>query len=126
MKQIDLMDASPALAELKDVAIPVPGTYDPNSNLIYVQGMGEVLPIIESKQRPRRLFVRGSDGTELRTIRSGPYVSSANLARPSDSHITVPPKFPVVDTLDFGDFLVERSEEKEKVKNRLMESLSIP
>jgi FKBP12-rapamycin complex-associated protein len=64
MKQIDLMDASPALAELKDVAIPVPGTYDPNSNLIYVHGMGEVIPIIESKQRPRRLFVRGSDGIE--------------------------------------------------------------
>jgi hypothetical protein len=36
MKQIDLMDASPTLAELKDVAIPVPGTFSISLNLVYL------------------------------------------------------------------------------------------
>lgn len=63
----DLLDASPRLANARNLAFSVPGTYmrlaheGPDICIAFVHGTVEVL---SSKQRPRKLSIKGSDGRD--------------------------------------------------------------
>jgi FKBP12-rapamycin complex-associated protein len=59
---IHLADASPALAALRDSEVPVPGTFDAERPIVRIASVQPQLTVIESKQRPRRMALMGSDG----------------------------------------------------------------
>jgi FKBP12-rapamycin complex-associated protein len=59
---IELADASPVLAGLRDSEIPVPGTYTAEKPVVRIAAVERQLAVMESKQRPRRMAVLGSDG----------------------------------------------------------------
>jgi FKBP12-rapamycin complex-associated protein len=61
---INLADASPYFAGMKSCEVPVPGTYSPNGQITVVNSIGDELVVIESKQRPRRMRMTGSDGVQ--------------------------------------------------------------
>ncbi|KAJ4461377.1 putative Serine/threonine-protein kinase mTOR [Paratrimastix pyriformis] len=61
LAQLDLTTHSPRLAEVTNLKIAVPGTYQPDKEPICIQSFDLILPIIASKQRPRRLTINGSD-----------------------------------------------------------------
>lgn len=55
---------SPKLLMCRDLELAVPGTYDPNRPLIRIQSMHTNLQVITSKQRPRKVCIKGSDGQD--------------------------------------------------------------
>jgi FKBP12-rapamycin complex-associated protein len=64
LTSLDLNYVAPTLAAAKNLILCVPGTYDPNGRLIKIQSIDPILPVILSKQRPRKLTMRGDDGNE--------------------------------------------------------------
>jgi FKBP12-rapamycin complex-associated protein len=62
LKTIVLADASPYLASLRNCEIPIPGTYEADKPVIRIQSFNRELTVIESKQRPRKLEMVGSNG----------------------------------------------------------------
>ena len=62
--EIPLVDASPKLAAMRHLDIVVPGTYAYNEKPIYLESVEPVMTVMRSKQRPRRMAVRGSDGVK--------------------------------------------------------------
>ncbi|OHT09395.1 PIKK family atypical protein kinase [Tritrichomonas foetus] len=62
LKSIPLADASPILASMHSTELVVPGTYAYNEPLIYLTEIAPVMTVMKSKQRPRRMAMRGSDG----------------------------------------------------------------
>jgi FKBP12-rapamycin complex-associated protein len=61
-REVDLEDASPYLAELRDSPLAVPGTFEHGRPIITVQRLMKQIPIMASKQRPKKLAIVGSDG----------------------------------------------------------------
>lgn len=59
-----LVDASPFLAEMKDAEVAVPGTYKYDEPIVRIGCFKPNLEIIESKQRPRKMAIVGSDGLD--------------------------------------------------------------
>ena len=66
-----LENVSPKLLQFKDGEISVPGMYRPNKPLITISGFAPKLPVLASKQHPRKLFVYGSDGKEYTFLLKG-------------------------------------------------------
>lgn len=59
MSMLDLNYISPRLAKAQNLEIAVPGTYDPGSPLITIASVHNHLQVIMSKQRPRKVLIRG-------------------------------------------------------------------
>ena len=66
-----LENVSPKLLQFKDGEISVPGMYRPNKPVIAISGFAPKLPVLASKQHPRKLFVYGSDGKEYTFLLKG-------------------------------------------------------
>lgn len=64
LNSLDLNYVAPNLAVAKNLVLCVPGTYDPNGRLIRISSIDPVLQVILSKQRPRKLTMRGDDEQE--------------------------------------------------------------
>ena len=64
LTELHLADVSVRLLETKDTLVTVPGTYDGHSPLVHIASFNPDLQVIASKQRPRKLSMRGSDGRE--------------------------------------------------------------
>ncbi|EJD41220.1 atypical/PIKK/FRAP protein kinase [Auricularia subglabra TFB-10046 SS5] len=64
MTTLDLQHVSPELLHARDLLLAVPGTYQPNMPILHIQSFAPKLSVIASKQRPRRMSLRGSDGRE--------------------------------------------------------------
>jgi len=62
LKELELQYVSPQLRNSKDLELAIPGTYVADKELIKIKGFSPSLKVIESKQRPRRLIIYGSDG----------------------------------------------------------------
>ncbi|OHT05528.1 PIKK family atypical protein kinase [Tritrichomonas foetus] len=63
MNDFDLSDASVSLAEsIRNTELTIPGTYNFDKPLIRIESVCEDVIIINSKQRPRRISLRGTDG----------------------------------------------------------------
>ena len=44
----------------KDMELAVPGTYDPHRPIVRIQSIQHTLQVITSKQRPRKLSIKGA------------------------------------------------------------------
>lgn len=62
IEKIPLEDASPILANMKSADIVVPGTFVYNEPLIHLTEVSPIMSVMKSKQRPRRMAMKGSDG----------------------------------------------------------------
>lgn len=60
---LDLTYVSPKLKEARDLDLAVPGTYQSGKPIIRILSFDHVFTVIPSKQRPRKMTLRGSDGT---------------------------------------------------------------
>ncbi|KAF2267940.1 ARM repeat-containing protein [Lojkania enalia] len=59
---LELQYVSPKLKEATDLELAVPGTYQAGKPVIRIMSFDPVATVIQSKQRPRKLEMRGSDG----------------------------------------------------------------
>ena len=62
---LELQYVSPELLAAKDLAIVVPGTYDPEQEKITcISSFQEHITVISSKQRPRKISMKANDGRD--------------------------------------------------------------
>jgi FKBP12-rapamycin complex-associated protein len=59
---LELQYVSPKLKDAKDLELAVPGTYQVGKPVIRIMSFDPVASVIQSKQRPRKLEMQGSDG----------------------------------------------------------------
>ncbi|KAJ4349705.1 phosphatidylinositol kinase- protein kinase tor1 [Didymosphaeria variabile] len=59
---LELQYVSPKLKEAHDLELAVPGTYQVGKPVIRISSFSPVASVIQSKQRPRKLEMQGSDG----------------------------------------------------------------
>lgn len=59
---LDLTYVSPRLKEARNLDLAVPSTYFSGKPVIHIVSFDHVLTVIPSKQRPRKMTLRGSDG----------------------------------------------------------------
>ena len=72
MITLDLHYVSPELEKLRDLQLAVPGTYIPGQqDVITISQFAVKLSVIESKQRPRKLSLKGSDGRDYEYLLKG-------------------------------------------------------
>eukprot|EP00762_Andalucia_godoyi_P003296 ANDGO_06658.mRNA.1 Serine/threonine-protein kinase TOR2 len=70
MSTLELQHVSPALLYAKNLELAIPGSYHSftrgqnDDNLVTIAGFAPSLQVINSKQRPRKLTIFGSDGRE--------------------------------------------------------------
>ena len=62
LQTIDLKFVSPKLQECRDLDLAVPGTYQSGKPVVRIMNFDSVFTVIPSKQRPRKMTLRGSDG----------------------------------------------------------------
>lgn len=67
----DLQHVSPKLQAARNLQLAVPGTYVPGKPVISIVKFDPIFNIISSKQRPRRLTVKGSDGKDYQYALKG-------------------------------------------------------
>lgn len=68
---LDLTYVSPKLKDAKDLELAVPGTYQSGKPIIRILSFDHVLTVIPSKQRPRKMTLRGSDGQAYNFVLKG-------------------------------------------------------
>lgn len=68
---LELKSVSLKLSEAKNMVIPVPGTYQPGQESILISEISPKLTVISSKQRPRRLTIKGSNGIDYQFLLKG-------------------------------------------------------
>ncbi|KAF2738156.1 hypothetical protein EJ04DRAFT_574120 [Polyplosphaeria fusca] len=59
---LELQYVSPKLKEVRGLELAVPGTYRSGKPVIRIESFDPVATVIQSKQRPRKLEMRGDDG----------------------------------------------------------------
>jgi FKBP12-rapamycin complex-associated protein len=59
-----LKNVAPVLLSVSDCKLSMPGMYNPAKPIIRIQGFHNELIVLQSKQRPRKLMIYGSDGKE--------------------------------------------------------------
>ncbi|KAF7309821.1 Serine/threonine-protein kinase TOR [Mycena indigotica] len=68
---LDLQYVSPVLQNIRDLDLAVPGTYQSGREVIRIGSFVQRLAVITSKQRPRRMSLKGSDGRDYQYILKG-------------------------------------------------------
>ncbi|KPJ18652.1 Serine/threonine-protein kinase mTOR [Papilio machaon] len=68
---LELQYVSPRLLSCRELELAVPGSYVPDSDLIRIAHIQSSLQVITSKQRPRRLCIRGSNGKDYMFLLKG-------------------------------------------------------
>ena len=68
---LDLTYISPRLKDARNLELAVPGTYQSGKPVVRILSFARVLTVIPSKQRPRKMTMRGSDGVEYTHILKG-------------------------------------------------------
>ncbi|XP_046969780.1 serine/threonine-protein kinase Tor-like [Vanessa cardui] len=68
---LELQYVSRRLHNCRDLELAVPGSYVPDQRLIRIATIDTHLQVIKSKQRPRRLTIRGSDGKQYMFLLKG-------------------------------------------------------
>ncbi|KXS11006.1 FAT-domain-containing protein [Gonapodya prolifera JEL478] len=68
---LDLQYVSPKLLEAHDMQLAVPGTYRSGEPVVRIASFSPTLSVITSKQRPRKLTMKGSDGKEYQFLLKG-------------------------------------------------------
>lgn len=65
LTSLELQSVSPRLLKCRDLDIAVPGSYAPGSPVICISQVQSSLQVLTSKQRPRKLCIRGSNGSDF-------------------------------------------------------------
>jgi FKBP12-rapamycin complex-associated protein len=68
---LDLQYVSPQLLKARNLDLAVPGTYHPGRPITRIASFATKLTVISSKQRPRRLSLKGSDGRDYQYVLKG-------------------------------------------------------
>ncbi|KAJ1725977.1 phosphatidylinositol kinase- protein kinase tor1, partial [Coemansia biformis] len=68
---LTLKDTAPALLKCRDMQLAMPGTYDPDRALVTISSFDPVIYVYGTKQRPRRMYVYGSDGVKYTFLLKG-------------------------------------------------------
>ncbi|KAG6845015.1 hypothetical protein H0H87_001536 [Tephrocybe sp. NHM501043] len=68
---LDLQYVSPSLLKARNLDLAVPGTYQSGRPVIKIASFAIKLAVIASKQRPRRLSLKGSDGRDYQYVLKG-------------------------------------------------------
>ena len=63
LMSLDLRFVSPRLKDAHDLSLAVPGTYESGKPIIRIMSFDHVFTVIPSKQRPRKMTLKGSDGS---------------------------------------------------------------
>ncbi|KAF2167776.1 hypothetical protein M409DRAFT_21926 [Zasmidium cellare ATCC 36951] len=71
LMSLELQYVSPELKNAHDLELAVPGTYQSGKPIVRIQSFDPVATVISSKQRPRKLSMRGSDGNKYDFIIKG-------------------------------------------------------
>ncbi|XP_016968569.1 serine/threonine-protein kinase Tor [Drosophila biarmipes] len=71
LTSLELPYVSPKLMTCKDLELAVPGSYNPGQELIRISIIKTNLQVITSKQRPRKLCIRGSNGKDYMYLLKG-------------------------------------------------------
>ena len=71
MNSIDLQYVSPKLLAVHDLELAVPGTYLPNRPIVRIQSVSPTFQVLSSKQHPRKLTIKGSDGLDYTFLLKG-------------------------------------------------------
>ncbi|AOW06792.1 armadillo-type protein [Yarrowia lipolytica] len=61
---LDLQYVSPKLLAAENLELAVPGSYAPGKEIVRIMKFDPIFTVISSKQRPRRLSCKGSDGKD--------------------------------------------------------------
>ncbi|KAF9525319.1 phosphatidylinositol 3-kinase [Crepidotus variabilis] len=68
---LDLQYVSPSLLKARNLDLAVPGTYQAGRPIIRITSFATKLTVIVSKQRPRRLPLKGDDGRDYQYLLKG-------------------------------------------------------
>ncbi|XP_078489638.1 serine/threonine-protein kinase mTOR-like [Ciona intestinalis] len=68
---IELQYVSPKLMVCKDLELAVPGTYNALKPIVCIRSIQHTLQVITSKQRPRKLSIKGSNGRDYTFLLKG-------------------------------------------------------
>ncbi|EMD39125.1 phosphatidylinositol 3-kinase-like protein [Gelatoporia subvermispora B] len=68
---LDLQFVSPELLKARNLDLAVPGTYHAGQPIVTINSFTSKLTVISSKQRPRRLSLKGSDGKDYQFVLKG-------------------------------------------------------
>ncbi|KAF9054520.1 atypical PIKK FRAP protein kinase [Panaeolus papilionaceus] len=68
---LDLQYVSPSLLKARNLELAVPGTYQAGRPVIKIASFATKLTVIVSKQRPRRLSLKGDDGRDYQYVLKG-------------------------------------------------------
>ena len=68
---VELPHVSPALVNAVNLSLAVPGTYTAYGRVVSISGFSPTVDVIQSKQRPRRMEIYGSDGEEYGFLLKG-------------------------------------------------------
>lgn len=79
LTNLELQHCSPKLLECTNLELAVPGSYNPTQPIVKIHSVHSTLQVIASKQRPRKLTVKGSDGRDFTFLLKGN--NSTNLHR---------------------------------------------
>ncbi|SGZ55137.1 CIC11C00000003613 [Sungouiella intermedia] len=71
LQSLELLYVSPKLEDANNLELVVPGTYQPGKPIVRIMKFDPTFTIYSSKQRPRKLSCRGSDGKEYRYLLKG-------------------------------------------------------
>jgi len=64
LTKLELSQCSPALSQARNLELGVPGSYRVNGSYIRIEHFIPSVQVITSKQRPRKITLRGSDGKD--------------------------------------------------------------
>lgn len=71
LQSLELQFVSPKLEEANDLELAAPGTYQAGKPIIRIVKFDPTISVISSKQRPRKLICRGSDGKNYQYVLKG-------------------------------------------------------
>ena len=54
--------------------LAIPGTYQPGMDLVRIHSVASEIEILKSKQKPRKIFINGSDGQRHQFLLKGDYL----------------------------------------------------
>ncbi|KAJ2487676.1 phosphatidylinositol kinase- protein kinase tor1 [Coemansia sp. RSA 2050] len=66
-----LKDTAPMLLQCRDMHLAMPGTYDPDREIVCIGSFAPVVTVYASKQHPRKVKIIGSDGIEYTYLLKG-------------------------------------------------------
>lgn len=64
LTKLELPHCSPALSRARSLELGVPGSYRVDGSYVNIEKFNPHVEVITSKQRPRKVTVRGSDGKD--------------------------------------------------------------